>query len=216
MSRTALSKNTTYGTLVTNARNEARMTTTGYSLLTDANLYLIISYIIQRFALILTANNKPFYRDKENLTLIGDASPYYVDCSALNPYWNNNVRLVHVTSGGTRTPINVLDPNKAEDMAKLATIEAKTILALQLGWGFRIFFGSGITVTKSTDVIEFAFDSQPITSGAVSGTYLDCPDSLVPFVKEELVEYMMKYKNVLPYDTFQRLKVQRLENLSKA
>ena len=215
MSRTALSKNTTYGTLVTNARNESRMTTTGYSLLTDANLYLVISLIVQRFALILNANNKPFYRDKENLTLIGDGSPYYVDCSALNPYWNNNVRLVHKTSANVRTPITVLDPNKTEDIAKLSTIEANTIIALQLGWGFRIFIGSGITVTKATDVIEFSFDSQPIVSGAVSGTYLDTPDSLVPFVKDELVEYMMKYKNVLPYEIFQKSKVERLQNLAK-
>ena len=215
MSRTALSKNTTYGTLVTNARNETRMTTSGYSLLTDANLYLVISYIIQRFALILSSNNKPFYRDKENLTLLGDESPYYVDCSALNPYWNNNVRLVHVTSANVRTPITVLDPNKAEDFAKLATIQANNVLAIQLGWGFRIFFGSGITVTKATDVIEFSFDSQPITSSTSSGTYLDCPDSLVPFVKDEVIEYMLKYKLTLAPDVFQKLKFDRLEKLAK-
>ncbi len=215
MSRSALSKNTTYGTLVTNARNESRVTTTAYPLLTDANLYLIISYIIQRLALILTANNKPFYRDKESLTLIGDNSPYYVDCSSLNPYWNNAVRLVHVTSANVRTPINILDVSNTEDYAKLTTIGANTIVALQLGWGFRIFFGSGITVTKATDTIEFSFDSQPITSGAVSGTYLDTPDSLVPFVKDELVEYLKKYKGELDPVTFQKLKTDRLENLVK-
>ena len=214
MSRTALSKNTTYGTLVTNARNEARITTTGYSLLTDAYLYQVITVIIQRLALFLTQNNKPYYRDKANLTLIGD-SPYYVDCSTLNPYWNNAVRLVHVTASNVRTPINVLDPNKAEDMAKLATIGANTILALQLGWGFRIFFGSGVTVTKATDVIEFSYDEQPITSGAVSGTYLDVPDSLVPFVKDELVEYLKKYKGEIDPTTFQKLKNDRLQNLIK-
>ena len=215
MSRTALSKNTTYGTLVSNARNESRMTTTGYSLLTDSNLYLVISYIIQRFALILSANNKPFYRDRENLTLIGDASPYYIDCSALNPYWNDKVRLTHVTSANVRTPITCLDPNKTEEFARLATIEANSIIAVQLGWGFRIFFGSNITVTKATDVIEFAFDSQPITSGAGSGTYLDCPDSLVPYVKDELIDYMVNYKGVLPEELFQKSRIERIQNLSK-
>jgi len=214
MSRTALSKITTYGTMVTNCRNESRMTTTGYSLHTGTKLYLTLSKIVHRFPLILQANNKPFYRDKESFTLIGDSSPYYIDCSAQNPYWNNNVRLVHVTTANVRTPINILSPANAEDLAKLATIEANTILALQLGWGFRIFFGSGITVTKATDVIEFSFDSQPITSGAVSGTYLDIHDNLVPFVKDELVEYMMKYKNVLPYEIFQKSKVERLQNLA--
>lgn len=214
MSRTALSKNTTYGTLVTNARAEARITTTGFSLLTDAYLYLLISYIIQRFALILNANNKPFYRDKENLTLLGD-NPYYIDCSSLNPYWNNNVRLTHVTSASVRKPIEILDPNKTEILARLTTIEANTILALQLGWGFRLFFGSAITVTVATDVIEFSFDSQPIVSGAVSGTYLDTPDSLMPSVKEELVEYIVKYAGRLDSTTAQQSKVERLKKLAE-
>lgn len=214
MSRTALSKNTTYGTLVTNARNESRMTTTGFSLLTDANLYKIISLIIQRVARVLVDASKPFYRDKENLSLIGDASPYWIDCSALNPYVERPVRLTHVTSGGTRTPITVLDPNKTEDLAKLTNIEANSIFALQVGWGFRIFFGSGVTVTKSTDVIEFSFDGQPIISGAVSGTYLDVLDSLVPFVKDELVDYMMKYKG-LPVNIFE-MRQERYKKLLEA
>lgn len=219
MARTALSKNTTYGTLVTNARNEARMTTTGYSLLTDAYLYQIISLIIQRFALILNSNNKPMYRTKDNLTLVtsgsGASGEYYADASPLNPYWDSNVRLVHVTAANVRTPINVLDPNRIEDFAKLTSIEANTILALQLGWGFRIYTGSGITVTIATDVIEFTYDSQPIIASAVSGTYLDIADNLVPFVKDELVEYMLKYKGTLSSETFQRLKNERFENLKK-
>lgn len=215
MSRTALSKLTTYGTLTTNARNEARVTTTYYPLLTDSNVYLVISNIIQRLALVLNSNNMPYYRTTENLTLIGDESPYYVDCSALNPYWNNNVRLSHVTASNVRTPINVLDANNTEDFAKLTNIGANTIVAMQLGWGFRIFFGSGITVTESTDVIEFSFDSQPITASAVSGTYLDIPDSLVPFVKDELVEYLKKYKGEIDPVTFQKLKIERLQTLIK-
>ena len=216
MSRTALSKNTTYGTLVTNARNEARMTTTGFSLLTDANLYLIISLIIQRMAKVLVDADKPFYRDKENLTLIGDGSPYWIDCSALNPYVERPVRLTHVTSGGTRTPIVVLHSNKTEDLAKLTSIEANTIIALQVGWGFRIFFGSSVTVTKSTDVIEFSFDGQPIVSGAGSGTYLDVLDSLVPFAKDELIEYMMKYRDNLPYQIVNEARQQRFKKLLEA
>lgn len=216
MSRTALSKNTTYGTQVTNARNEARMTTTGFSLLTDANLYLVISLIVQRMAKVLVDANKPFYRDKENLSLIGDASPYWIDCSALNPYVERPVRLTHVTSGGTRTPITVLNPNNAEDLAKLTTIAANSIYALQVGWGFRVFFGSSVTVTKSTDVIEFSFDGQPIVASAVSGTYLDVPDTLVPFAKDELVEYMLKYRDNLPYQVVNEARQQRLKTLLEA
>lgn len=216
MARTPLSKDTTYATMTTNVRNEARMTTTGFSLLTDAYVHSLILFVVHRFALILNANNKPFYRAKENLTLIGDESPYYVDCTGLSPYWNNSVRLTHVTSGGTRTPITVLDPNRAEDFAKLATIQANTILALQLGWGFRLFFGSGITVTKSTDVVEFMYDSQPLpnSSGASGATYIDTPDELIPFVKDEVVEYLMKYKGTMPYDAFQKSKIDRIQMLS--
>lgn len=215
MSRTALSKITTYGTMVTNARAEARMTTTGYSLLTDAYLYQMISLIVQRLALILNSNNKPMYRTKESLTLVGSESPYYVDCSALNPYWNNNVRLVHLTSANVRTAIDVLDVNKTEDFAKLTTIGANTILALQLGWGFRIYVGSGITINTSTDSIEFTFDSQPIIASAGSGTYLDIADNLVPFVKDELVGYMLRYKGTLSFDVFQDLQNKRFEKLIK-
>lgn len=216
MSRTALSKNYTYGTVVTNARNEARMTTTGFSLLTDANLYLLISLIISRMGLVLVQANKPFYRDKENLTLIGDASPYWVDASTLNPYWQLPVRLTHVTTGGTRTPITVLDPNSTEDFAKLANIEANTILALQVGWGFRIFFGSSVTVTKATDVIEFSFDSQPIVASAGSGTYLDIPDSQVPSMKDELIDYMVRYRDNLPYQALNEARQQRFKTLLEA
>lgn len=195
MARSALSKLTTYSTLTTNVRNEARITTSGFSLMTDAYIRSLILLAVQRWAKVLTDAEKPFYREKSNLTLLGIESPYYADTSALSPYWNKNVRLTHVTTGGTRTPINILDPQDTESIAKLSNVQATSINAIFLGWGFRVFFGSSVTVTTSTDVLEFVYDSQAISSNA-TGDYLDVPDSIVPYVKDEVLDYLYKYKGI--------------------
>ena len=215
MSRTALSRITTYSTLTTNVRNESRVTTSGYSLMTDAYVRDISKLCVQRWAKILTDAEKPFYRDKENLTVSGSANPYYADTSSLNPYWNKSVRLVHVTSGGTRTPINVGYPETAEEVAKLENVQANSINAMQLGWGFRIFFGSALTVTTGTDVIEFTFDSQAIASNA-TGDYLDVPDSIVPYVKEEVVDYLLKYSGLMDSSTFHQRQSERYKRALNA
>lgn len=208
MARTALSRLTTYSTLTTNVRAEGRITTTGYSLMTDAYVRSLALMSVQRWARVLADNAKPFYRDKESLTLIGIESPYYVDTSALSPYWGGFVRLVHVTSGGTRTAINVLFPKTAEDIALLSSTGSNAITAVFLGWGFRIFFGSGITVTPASDTIEFTFDSQAIPTNS-TGAYLDVPDSIVPYVKEEIVDYLKKYKGLMDGATLESRKSER-------
>ena len=198
MARTALSKQTTYGTLVSNLRQEGRITTTGYSLFTDAYFYKVISLVVCRWAKVLVDANKPFYRDKENLTLLLSENPYYADTSQMNPYWDRVVRLTHVTSGNTRTIINLHTVKDAESFARLTNVQASTINASQLGWGFQLYFGSNITVTTASDVIEFEFDSQPIIASASSGTYLDIPDVIVPFVKETIIDLLNKYKMLIP------------------
>lgn len=162
--------------------------------MTDAYIRSVILMVVQRWAKFLTDAEKPFYRDKESLSLLGIESPYYVDTSALSPYWNKSVRLVHV--GSIRTPINVFTPQTAEEVATLVNVQANSINAIYLGWGFRIFFGSGITVTPSTDTVEFIFDSQAIPTNS-TGAYLDVPDSIVPYVKEEVIDYLMKYKGLM-------------------
>jgi hypothetical protein len=202
MARTALSRLTTYGTLTTNVRNDARITTTGFSLMTDALIRDYTKLVVQRWAKVLTEGGKPFYRTKENLTLIGTADLCYSKAyTTLTPYWNEGVRLVYVSTAGVRTPVNVASPTTSEELSKLANVEANSINAIQLGWGFRVFFGSAFTLTTATDVLEFSYDSQALATNGASN-YLDVPDSIVPYVKEEVIDYLVKYKNLMDSNTF--------------
>jgi hypothetical protein len=108
---------------------------------------------------------------------------------------------VYVSTAGVRTPVNVASPTTSEELSKLANVEANSINAIQLGWGFRVFFGSAFTLTTATDVLEFSYDSQALATNGASN-YLDVPDSIVPYVKEEVIDYLVKYKNLMDSNTF--------------
>lgn len=164
-----LCKNTTYGQIEDIVR--LRTNTIGDMQVSSSLVVKEICFAVQKWAKLLSAATTPFYQKTvSTLVITGSGNPYSVDLSALNPFIDRIIRVVHKTTGGTRTLVNLLSPSEAEKITALSSIHSSSIFGVNEGDSIKLYVGSSFTVTTATDTIELQFYRQPIVSTAVAPT----------------------------------------------
>ena len=128
-------------------------------------------FAVQKWAKILSAATTPFYQKTVGtLVITGASNPYSVDLSALNPFIDRIIRVVHKTTGGTRTLVKMLNSDEAEKIQSLTTLYSSSIFGVHEGDSIKLYVGATFTITTGTDTIELQFYRQPIVSTAVTPT----------------------------------------------
>lgn len=168
----ALSKVWTYGKVEDTARLRSGTvmdTTISASLALD-----VISQNVQQVAKRIVDSGgyyaKQYLTTNATLTISGSANPYSVNLSSLAPFLDKPDRVVHVTTGGTRTLVKILPSlDEAEQMQSLTSTYGSSIFGAYEGDSLRLYKGSSFTITTATDTIELKYFRQAKV-GSVSGT----------------------------------------------
>lgn len=155
-----LSKTTTYGDVEDIVRIQTK--TIDDEALSPSLMLKLISLSVQKIARVLNGATAPFYlKTNSTLTLSGTANPYTCDISALNPFLDSIIRVVHVTTGGTRTLVKKLTAEEAERVSSLTAMYASSIFYFHDGDALRFYAGTSFTVTIASDTIELKYYRQP-------------------------------------------------------
>lgn len=162
----ALSKIWTYGKIEDAAR--VRLGLLADTELNSTFALDIISMGVQKIAKRLNGAAAPWYMHTKNtLTITGSANPYSVDLSAVAPFIDQVIRVVHVNAGGTRTIARKMQPEEAENYSSQTNSYVSSLSYLHEGDGLILNKLSGFTITIATDLIELKYYRQPIV-GSVS------------------------------------------------
>jgi hypothetical protein len=156
----ALSKYWTYGKIEDAARAK-----TGSMLEASLSPTLaldIISMAVQKIAKRLNGASYPFYLTTNAvLTVAGSANPYTVDLSSVAPFMDKIVRVVHKTTGGTRTLVSRKTPEEAEQAQNLSSSYSTSVFYVDEGDQLVLYKLSSFTITTATDTIELKYYRQP-------------------------------------------------------
>lgn len=171
--------------------------------LTPALMLKEISLSVQKVASILSQMGTPHYLSTaSNHTIVGSANPYYTDISALSPFIDDIVRVVHETAAGTRTLVKLVGQEEAERrVGALTNIHASSILGVWEGDVIRFYKGSLFTVTTASDVIEIKYRRMPIVAFVTRASYLDIPDKFVSVVIDDVIAKVLRHKHGGEADT---------------
>jgi hypothetical protein len=163
----ALSKIWTYGKI--DEQSRVRTGTMSDTLLRSALAYDVVSMGIQKIAKRLNGAATPWYlTTASTLTISGSANPYSVDLSSVSPYIDQLIRVVHVTSGGTRTIVRQLQPEEAENYSSMTNAYAGEIGYVHEGDSLRLYKLTSFTITTASDTIEIKYYRQPKIGTATS------------------------------------------------
>jgi len=163
----ALSKHTTYGEIEDNIRIHTG--TIDDPRIPPALMIKEISLSVQRVAGILNGATAPFYVTTNTaLAISGAANPYSVNLSSLSPFIDKIKRFVHVTTGGTRTFVDLVDQEEAENRLALTNVYGSSIWGVWEGDAVRLYSGASFTITTGTDTTELKYYRIPKV-GTVSG-----------------------------------------------
>jgi len=163
----ALSKYWTYGKIDEQAR--IRTGTISSVLIPSALAYDIISMGVQKIAKRLNGATAPWYMTPiSTLTISGTANPYSVDMSSVAPFIDQIIRVVHVSSGGTRTIIRPLQSEESENYSSMTGTYAGEIGYVHEGDGLSLYKLTTFTITTASDTIELKYYRQPIVGTATS------------------------------------------------
>lgn len=154
-----------------------------------------ISLSIQKIVGILNGANAPFYlTTNPSLVITGSVNPYTIDVSAVSPYLDRIVKLVHV-AGGVRTLVKMLGQEEVEQMSSLTTIYANSLFGVWEGDAIRLYKGGSFTLTPASDTTELKYYRQPKVSTVARSTKPDILDKYVPLVILDVVGKIAQYKN---------------------
>ena len=165
----ALSKLWTYGKIDEQAR--VRTGTIADTLLRSSLAYDIISMGIQKIAKRLNGSAAPWYlTTTSTLTISGSANPYIVDLSSVSPFIDQIIRVVHVSSGGTRTIVRPLQSEESENYSSMTNAYAGEIGYVHEGDSLRLYKLSSFTITTASDTVELKYYRQPKIGTATSAS----------------------------------------------
>lgn len=167
----ALSKFWTYGNIEDAAR--LRTGTLGDTQITPALALDLIAFNTQKIAKRIVDSGGS-YADKyltttSTLTITGTANPYTVDMSSLAPFLDKPARVVHVTTGGTRTLVKIVSQEEAEQTTSLTNAYASAIFGAWEGDVLRLYKGASFTITIGSDTVEMKYFREP-KLGSTSAT----------------------------------------------
>lgn len=154
----ALSKSTTYGDIEDILRVALNLPDE------PPSSYILkkISLGIQTISKKLNGQEDPAYlTTNATLTISGSANPYTVDLSGVAPFIDRIVLVVHVTTGGTRTEVQLLSARDAENIIGLTNYYGSSIFGLFEGDVLRLYKGSSFSITTASDTIELKYYRQP-------------------------------------------------------
>jgi hypothetical protein len=168
----SLSKLWTYGKIDEQAR--VRTGTIADTLIPSALAYDIISMGVQKIAKRLNGATAPWYETTTStLTISGSANPYIVDLSSVSPFIDQIIRVVHVTSGGTRTIVRQIQSEEAENYSTLTNAYAGSIAYVHEGDSLRLYKLTAFTITTASDTIELKYYRQPKTGTVTSASVIN-------------------------------------------
>ncbi len=156
-----LSKIWTYQKVIDMAR--LRSATLGDSTIPSALALDLVSLNVQTIAKRITDSGgyyaKQYLIKNATLTISGSVNPYVVDISSINPFLDKPEKIVHVTTGGVRTQVELYSPAYSEYQSALSN-NANSIFGAYVGDSLLLFKGSAFTVTIATDTVEFWYYRQ--------------------------------------------------------
>lgn len=156
----ALSKYWTYAKIEDAAR--LRVGSIADTLLSPTLALDVISMGVQKIAKRLNGSAAPWYMTtKSTLTISGSANPYTVDLSTVAPFIDQIIRVIHVTSGGTRTIARKMQPEEAENFSTLTSSYASSLSYLHEGDALMLNKLSTFTITTASDTVELKYYRQP-------------------------------------------------------
>ena len=191
----ALSKNTTYGQVIDAVR--LRTNTLLSPIPTDSLIIKEISFAVQKWLKRLQDFSHPSVAQtistNTSIAITGSANPYSMDLSSVNPYPYSLIRVVHITSGGTRTLVQMFPSYEAEARGLLTSTYATSIWGSYEGDNIRLYKGSSFTITTASDTTELKYYRQATVASVTTASYLDIPDAYVPTVITEVTASIMPY-----------------------
>ena len=191
----ALSKSTTYKEVEDIVR--LRTNTISDTTITSSLVIKLISLAVQKWAKVLNGATAPFYsttlEGANNIT--GSANPYSVDLSHVSPFLDNIKKVVHITSGGTRTLVKQLKFEDLESVQGLTSFYGSSLFYSWEGDALKIFKGGSFTITIASDDIAVTYYRLPMVASVVTGSYLDIPDPYVSTIITEVTNQVLSFKN---------------------
>lgn len=180
----ALSKIWTYGKVEEIAR--LRTGTLTDKTISPSLALDIISLNVQRVAKRLTDSGGNYARQYittvTGLSITGSANPYSVDLSSVSPFIDKISYVVHVTSSGTRTRVELRSSEEAEEMPNLTGTHASSLFGVYRGDSLRLYKGNSFTITTASDTIEVEYYRQAKVSSVTKNSYIDVPDAFAALV----------------------------------
>lgn len=197
-----LSKTFTYGKIEDMGRARLGKGVILNPLITPALVLDVINLGILKIANILNGLSTEFYGTKiQTLTLTGSANPYTVDLTAISPFLLKIRRVVHVTTGGTRTLLKRMEPEEAEGaFLTVPTSYASSAFYVNLGDSLEVRAGTSFTITTASDKIHLYYFRQPVNSGATRTSKVDLLDIFVPYLEQYVVAVLFACNTGKPLD----------------
>ena len=182
----ALAKNSTYQNIIDLAKIKGGALLDAFP--TDSLLIKQISLACQKWAKILIGVEHPFYVKPEvSISITGSANPYSVNLTGQNPFPEKVLNVVHKTTGGTRTLVNLVSPIEAENFLALTNTNATSIVGVWEGDSINLYAGGSFTITTASDACLVTYIRQAIVSSVTVSSYPDVPDSIIPVVIAEVI-----------------------------
>lgn len=195
----ALSKNYTYQTVVDLVRLLSH-TSGNTTVITAGEILEIVKDVVGQVGRENWKAIAPYHLQTNTMNISGTSNFYKSYYSTFNPYVHTFIGAIFL-QGTTRRPIVTqkmvngvyvpLTAKDLDDMAKMSTTYANSILGTLYDGHIEMFVGSSVVTTPNEYQTEIYYFRQPqlngITTTNYSTVYVDLPDSFIPEVLDRSV-----------------------------